>query len=261
MRFGVLADIHANAHALDAALAFLEREGVDAYLCAGDLVGYGPLPGPCIDRVLGLPGRVVTGNHELMLLGELAWEGSAPSARRSLRWTRDALDPAARDRLAALPRSVSLDGIVVTHGSLADPEEYVDTTERARRALAELEAREPEASVLVVGHTHRPMAVAQRGGRLLHGETGEVALPRGDRVLLNPGAVGQSRSGRPRARVMVLDLEARTARFHTLRYDVRGCRRALRAHGLPVGSYHTRSRALPQPSMLRAMLSLRAGAG
>jgi predicted phosphodiesterase len=39
MRLGVVADIHGNEHALEAALAFLSTQEVDAYLCAGDLVG------------------------------------------------------------------------------------------------------------------------------------------------------------------------------------------------------------------------------
>ena len=57
MRYGVIADVHANLHALDAALAFLSTQAVDSYLCAGDLVGYGPLPNECVRRVVDLPVR------------------------------------------------------------------------------------------------------------------------------------------------------------------------------------------------------------
>jgi predicted phosphodiesterase len=41
VRYGVLADVHGNLDALRAALRALEREGVDGFLVAGDLVGYG----------------------------------------------------------------------------------------------------------------------------------------------------------------------------------------------------------------------------
>jgi hypothetical protein len=77
MRYGVLADVHANLHALEAALAFLATEEVDAYLCAGDLVGYGPQPNECVRRVLGLPATCVAGNHDLIALGELSDEPPA----------------------------------------------------------------------------------------------------------------------------------------------------------------------------------------
>jgi predicted phosphodiesterase len=40
-RVAVITDIHANLPALEAALAEIERLGVDAVYCGGDLVGYG----------------------------------------------------------------------------------------------------------------------------------------------------------------------------------------------------------------------------
>src|SRR5512144_1744858 len=55
-RYGVLSDVHANLPALDVALAFLAGQDVDRFICAGDLVGYGPHPNECVERVLALPG-------------------------------------------------------------------------------------------------------------------------------------------------------------------------------------------------------------
>jgi diadenosine tetraphosphatase ApaH/serine/threonine PP2A family protein phosphatase len=82
------------------------------------------------------------------------------------------------------------------------------------------------------------MAVGERCGSLLQGATGAVRLPRGEAVVVNPGAVGQSRSRDARARVVVLDLEARVASFHAVPYDVDACRQALRDRGLPPESCH-----------------------
>ena len=68
MRYGVLADIHGNLHALEAALPVLERAGVDRYICAGDLVGYGPFPNECVEAISNLGAVCVAGNHDLMAL-------------------------------------------------------------------------------------------------------------------------------------------------------------------------------------------------
>ena len=57
-------------------------------------------------------------------------------------------------------------------------------------------------------------------------------------TLLNPGSVGQARGRDPRARVLVLDLDARSATFHRVAYDVAACRAALHARGLPPDSCH-----------------------
>lgn len=237
-RLGVISDVHANLHALDAALEFLRTQELDGYLCAGDLVGYGPFPNECVRRVLALDGLCVAGNHDLIALGRLGDERCAPLARATLRWTRAALDDEARALLGGLRVGVEQDGVAVRHGSVADPGEYVLTVDRARACLDEIAAVAPGADVLVLGHTHRPMAVAQRRGLLLRESGGEVALEPGEPVMLNPGAVGQSRSRDPRARVMVLDLTERVASFQALDYDVEACRRALRDRGLPEESCH-----------------------
>jgi predicted phosphodiesterase len=235
MRYGVIADVHGNLHALEAAVAFLEAESVDAYLCTGDLVGYGPLPNECVRRVLALDGLCVAGNHDLMALGRLGDERCIPLARETLRWTRGVLDADARAGLAGLPLRARTGEIAIAHGSLDDAGRYVTSEAAARGCLADLPSG---AVLLVLGHTHHPMAVSDRRGMVLRDATGSVDLPPGERVLLNPGAVGQSRTADPRARVMVLDTARRTAAFHALPYDVDACRRALRQRGLPAGACH-----------------------
>jgi predicted phosphodiesterase len=234
MRYGVLADVHANLHALDATLAFLATQHVDGYLCAGDLVGYGPLPNESVRRVLDVGGPCVAGNHDLIALGQLGDERCIPLARASLRWTRGVLDERIRALLAGLPLTHRRGELVLCHGWLDDPEQYVVGGQEAIARLRE----SPGAGIVIAGHTHRPMAVAARTGTLLRGAAGTVRLPPGEPVLLNPGAVGQSRTADPRARAMVLDTEARTAAFHALPYDVAACREALRERGLPANACH-----------------------
>jgi predicted phosphodiesterase len=238
MRFGVMADVHANLHALDAALAFLSTQDVDGYLCAGDLVGYGPLPNECVRRLADLPARCVAGNHDLIALERLSDENCIPLAQASLRWTRRVLDDDVRTLLENLPTGATVQGVALHHGSVTDPEEYVLTQAQALACLDDLERVAPAAEILILGHTHRPMAIGRRGGSLLRRRTGTVTLPPGEPVVLNPGAVGQSRSRDVRARVMVLDLAAREATFHALSYDVARCRQALRERGLPATSCH-----------------------
>jgi predicted phosphodiesterase len=238
MRYGVIADVHANAHALDAALEFLRSEHVERYLCAGDLVGYGPAPNECVRRVLALPGLCVAGNHDLIALGRLGDERCIARARASLRWTRGVLEKDVWGLLAALPLGAEADGIALRHGSLADPQVYVVTDEQARAVLEDLQRTLPATQLLVLGHTHRPMAFSRRRGRLLRSGTGQIDLSDDDPILLNPGAVGQSRSADVRARVMVLDTAAHIASFHAIAYDVEGCRQALLERGLPADSYH-----------------------
>jgi diadenosine tetraphosphatase ApaH/serine/threonine PP2A family protein phosphatase len=193
--------------------------------------------------VAELRGTCIAGNHDLMALGSLSDERCIPLAQASARWTRGVLEGDARAFLAGLPLSATRDGVALHHGSVGDPEQYVLTEAQALIALDDLQRIEPAADILIVGHTHHPAAVGERSGSLLRASAGAVRVPANERVLLNPGAVGQSRSSDPRARVMVLDLSARVATFHALEYDMAGCREALRARGLPPDScYRPQSR-------------------
>jgi predicted phosphodiesterase len=236
-RFGILADVHGNLPALLAAVARLRAEGVERFLCAGDLVGYGPFPDECVDVVAGLDAVCVAGNHDLIALGRLSDDRCNALARNSLAWTRKRLASASREYLEALPVRAELDGVVMAHGSPDDPQRYVRDNAEAARQLATVAARWPAARVLVLGHTHIAGAWAP-GGRPLDTSGSATPLAPDWPVLLNPGAVGQSRERRIRARSLVLDLSEHTVAFHADAYDVGACRRALREVGLPPETVH-----------------------
>ncbi len=81
-RIGLLSDIHANAVALNAALDDIEP--VDALVCAGDIVGYGPSPQTCIDMVREREIPTVVGNHDREVVRGMTWESGDEYARRVL---------------------------------------------------------------------------------------------------------------------------------------------------------------------------------
>ena len=223
MRYGLIADIHANLAALDAALAALRAADVERFVCAGDIVGYGPQPNECIEILRGLEGPCVAGNHELILLGRLPEQGIHPWAAKTLAWTRGQLTAENRTWLEALPlREDTPEGITVAHGALDDTRTYVKSEEQAAEQLAALTA----SRVLVLGHTHVQMRFEQAG-----------------RLLVNPGAVGQSRERRIMASAAVLEHEAGSVRFVSVPYDTRATRRELRRRSLPPRTYRLRPSA------------------
>jgi putative phosphoesterase len=248
MRLGVLADVHGNLTALRAVLGLLAAEGVDAYLCAGDLVGYGAQPNECVELVAELGATCVAGNHDLMATGRLEDDGIGPLARDTLGWTAAALAPSTRAYLDALPLTVVAHDVLVAHGSVADPRTKIRTGAEAAGELERLAQTDPELGLLVIGHTHRPLAYGERRGRRLVRPGAAIAVPRAERHVLNPGAVGQARERRVLARCLVLDLDQRRAWFHAVSYEQAACDRALRAAGLPAGTYQLR----PTPLRRRA---------
>jgi predicted phosphodiesterase len=246
VRLGVLADVHANLHGLRAAVGAVRRAGVDRWLVAGDLVGYGPQPDECVAEIAALDPVCVAGNHDLIAVGRLSSDRCIRLARESLEWTRSVISAETRDYLAGLPLRAEVDGVVIAHGSLDDPQEYTLHAEQARRQLAAI----GDAGVLVLGHTHKPWAVDAAGATLA--TSGQLRLA--PATLLNPGAVGQSRDRRAVARAAVIDLDAGTAELLAVEFDAAGCRAALRRAGLPPQSCHLK------PTPLRAARRVAGGA-
>ena len=93
MRVAALYDIHGNLPALEAVLADVESEQVDAIVVAGDSVS-GPLPAEVLERLLEIGALVVRGNadrHVLELGGglgdpEAALGGGAPRLSGLTAW-------------------------------------------------------------------------------------------------------------------------------------------------------------------------------
>jgi predicted phosphodiesterase len=238
LRYAILSDVHANLAALRTVIATLEELRPQRWIVAGDIVGYGAYPNECVKVVQELGAICVAGNHDLIALGRLSDERISTPARRSLEWTAATLSSSSRRFLTALPSTAVVDDVVVvTHGSLDDVSEYVTRPWQARAQLERLRRDYPAARVLVVGHTHRPWAWnASRGGARSTRHPRD--LPDREPVLLNPGAVGQSRELVARARGAVLDLDTGRAEFVATRYDVGAYRRVLRSVGLPPEGCH-----------------------
>lgn len=246
MRYGILSDVHGNLPALRAAVEVLSREGVDGWLCAGDVVGYGPQPNECLELLGELDAVTVLGNCDLMLLDRIPDDSAGRLARDTIRWTRGVLREDLRARLARLPRTVTVPGVVMTHATLDSAERRLHEESEAAEQLRELEREHPEARFLVVGHTHRPWAYHQTEATVRVRAGAPVELGAAGRFLLNPGSVGQSRQPErvPRSRCLLLDVDRAEARFFEVAYDVAEARRMLQRFGLPYDCIHRSPRFL-----------------
>ena len=130
MRYLVFGDVHGNLLALDAVLKAGRDRGAETYLFVGDVVGYGPNPVECIERLLPLQecGSLawVAGNHELAFRGDVEMEGYSAEAVQTLMWGRKLVEdkPWAKDFIdSAYLTTCANDLIWLTHDSLANPEQ------------------------------------------------------------------------------------------------------------------------------------------
>jgi predicted phosphodiesterase len=231
MRVAVISDVHGNLAALDAVLAAIDVDPVDAVWCLGDIVGYGPQPNECCDLVRRRADLSLCGNHDLAVRGTLDLAEFSGDAAVAAEWTQSVLRDDALEWLNGLVPLGGTDGVALFHGSARDPVwEYVLSDESAVATLLMTSEQ-----VVLVGHSHVALQIALRGTELEGGlARGGTVLGLGEaRWLLNPGSVGQPRDGDPDAAYLVLDLEARTATYRRVPYDVARTQTAMREAGLP----------------------------
>ncbi len=220
MRVLLLADVHANWEAL---LSLQRAEPKpDAVLFAGDAVGYGPDPVNCA-RWLLANATAVRGNHDEAASGQARarpcgipeeLEQAALETGRAARQLLSAHDCAG---LAAWPltRSITLGAasFYMVHGTPADPLGGQIDPATSPEARLEILFGHIKADVLVLGHTHVP-ALRYFGGRLI----------------VNPGSLGQPRSGLPDATYAVW--QDGQVQIRHLHYDHEAVERKLRLAAL-----------------------------
>jgi predicted phosphodiesterase len=231
MRVAVLSDIHANLHALDAVLAELDTDPPDELWCLGDIVGYGPRPNECCDLIRERADACLAGNHDLAVRGTIDLDEFGGEAGIAAAWTRRVLTEDSLGWLHGLAPEGETHGVRLFHGSARDPVwEYVLTNEAAIATLLITEEQ-----LVLVGHSHAALRVALRGTELEAGAAPDrTVLGLGEaRWLLNPGSVGQPRDGDPNAAYLVLDLDALTATFRRVPYDIARTQAEMRDAGLP----------------------------
>jgi diadenosine tetraphosphatase ApaH/serine/threonine PP2A family protein phosphatase len=226
MAIAILADIHSNLEALEAVLKDIEEKGgVEGVWCLGDVVGYGPDPHLCLERLRGLNPLCVAGNHDWAATGEMDLATFNPHAAAAARWTVAQLAPEDVEYLRGLLIVQRADAFTLVHGSPREPVwEYLLGPWEARENFSYFPTR-----FCLVGHSHIPILFEEDGKARSLPERLDLGK---ERLILNPGAVGQPRDGDPRASYAIYDGEGVIYHFR-IPYDFGSTQKKMAERGLP----------------------------
>ena len=208
-----------------------ERSGFDQIWSLGDLVGYGPDPGECIDLIRQYDGLAVAGNHDLAAIGKLSTEAFNVHAKAAAHWTMDQLTQDHRDYLGGLPLKIEADNFTLAHGSPRDPVwEYVVSPESAAANFLHFDTYR-----CLVGHSHIPFICRPQEDSAVFQQfplDTPIELAN-DRMIVNPGSLGQPRDGDPRATYVIYDSDAGTVCHYRTEYDIPKTQERMADRGLP----------------------------
>jgi diadenosine tetraphosphatase ApaH/serine/threonine PP2A family protein phosphatase len=231
MRALVISDIHANFSALEAVLA--DAGAVDAVWCLGDIVGYGPDPNECVERLHALPNLVsIFGNHDAAVMDLIDVDAFNNEARQTIQWTRQVLTRPNLTFLTELSETQVLAEVTLAHGSPRQPVwEYLLDGRSAAQNFTLFDT-----PYCLVGHTHLPIIFTLENGAQLARQRipdpdQRIELPA--RAIFNPGSVGQPRDRDPRAAYAIFDDEAHCWETHRVEYDIPSVQIRMRRINLP----------------------------
>ncbi len=221
----ILSDIHGNLDALERVLEDIRSREITEIVCLGDVIGYGPNPGECLDIAVREADILILGNHEeAVFTGNSA--GFTSRARRSVDWTYEALMGSGspegaperyREMLSKFQLEANIEGVRYVHGSPRDPtKEYITPRDAGnkQKMTAIFEALE---GVCFIGHTHIPGVFTEEGHSTPE-ELFGVYMLSGEKALVNVGSVGQPRDGDTRACYATFDVD--TVVFRRVEYDM-----------------------------------------
>jgi putative phosphoesterase len=186
VRICIISDLHANLEALQAL-----PQDYDELWVLGDLVNYGPDPAATIEFVRSRASLVIRGNHD-HAVGFAAECGCSPRFLTMAEATRDytiaTLSDADKRYLRQLPTSArrEIEGTIffLCHATPANL--LYEYRPPDSPLWDEVEETSQGAGVILAGHTHL-----------------QFSHHYGERVVVNPGSLGQSKMGNPLARYAV----------------------------------------------------------
>lgn len=232
MKILVISDIHANLTAFRAVIQ--DAGAFDAAWCLGDIVGYGPEPEECVQRVRNLPNLTcIIGNHDAATLDLIDIDSFNYEARLAVLWTRKNISDDSLNFLRQQSEAIRLnDSVTLAHGSPRAPLwEYI-----LERISAQINFDYFDTSFCFVGHTHQPIIYQQDnpGFRpLVIQMQANSSISLKPRAIINPGSVGQPRDRDPRAAYGILDSETFEWNFRRVAYDIETVQDRMRALKLP----------------------------
>lgn len=235
MLIALFADIHANREALTVCLDDAAREGAESYIFLGDVVGYGPDPVWCTERVAEFVDKgalAIKGNHDAAIADES--ESMNPIAKAAINWTRQQLQDHHKKFLDELPLDLHQDDRLYVHASPCAPQDWIYTL-GPREAFQGFRATAQR--LTFCGHTHMPALFNESASSLpqQHLPTPGRPMPllAQRRWIAVLGAVGQPRDHNPAACYGLFETDSNRLTYVRVPYDADLTARKIVANKLP----------------------------
>lgn len=231
MKIGLVSDIHSNIVSFEKVLQDMPE--VDKMICVGDIVGYGPNPVKCLEKVRDKCDFVVQGNHDRVVSSSYNFGGNS-MAQAGVNYSKKMLSEKQREWLGNLNPVGQYQGYLVAHSHPTIIDKYVYPREFSKVSK---KVAKKDLDGLILGHTHiqaHEKFDKDSDDALLESVESKSSSKDINSILVaNPGSVGQPRDKKPTAAYGILDTEKNSVKLKRVSYDITEVRRRIQQASLP----------------------------
>jgi len=205
-KVAIISDIHANIYAFSSVMEIINKKNIDHIIVAGDIVGYYYWPDKVIKKIM-MDSRFhcIKGNHDSLLENIYKNKDQMKKYKKkfgsSYQITLEKLDANQLNWLFNLPKELDLkidnQTFSIRHGSILSEEEYIYPDSTSDKLLNNYS----HSKYTIFGHTHYPFIHTNK-----------------NKILINPGSVGQPRDYGDLASFAITDTSNSTIVFYRAKF-------------------------------------------
>lgn len=198
MKIAIISDIHANYEALKEIKPYLKS--ADIFICLGDIIGYYPQVNEVIDFLRQNRVICISGNHDEYLIDNKNTENFNDSVAFGIKYARENINNDNLCWLKTLKSNYELSyenkKLFFCHANPWNNYEYL-----YKDSLLLDKLNETEHDLIAFGHTHR------------------FYFDNKNKILINPGSIGQSRDNPGYVEFVIFDTKSEEIIKYDIKYD------------------------------------------
>lgn len=236
MRIGIISDIHGNILALEEVLKKFETENIDKIICLGDVIGIGPYPEKCVQKLVDIQENIISyvnGNHEKYLLNGIPKTNHNEKNGRLLteeeksthKWNHNRLNKEQVEYIKNLKDkdilNIGDNKIVIEHYPTDLDKNHKKFYNIPKEDILEELFEEKDANIFLFGHTHTAYYKVMNS-----------------KYFINPGSLGCP-SNTSCASVGVLEIDKKSINYKNIQveYDVKKVIDDIRTLNYPLSDF------------------------
>ena len=222
-KVAVIADVHSNLQALEKVIKEIEKHSVDEIWFLGDAVGYGGNPDEVCEIIKEKCSIIIAGNHDNAVCRNRSMDNFSYTAQKAILRTQKLLSRENTKWLCSLENNFQVEDTMLVHDALSDEDKYITNHYKVRQEHLLMD--EQNIQILLCGHSHLAF-FSDENYFNLSSESQIIPFSK-ERMIINPGSVGQPRDKNPNASFIIIDFNKKNIQYHRVKYDIESAQKAI----------------------------------